>query len=271
MKQRLIIAAIGLPLILGIIIAAPAWATSVLIALISALASYEFINSFNKIQRKRITFTVVLFAFAFPLVQGFLPSYFYWAHIFMLVSVLGIEMILSYGETREKISFYLLSFAVFSAAIMPILLSSILRIAVNYEPRWVYALLPFIVAFSSDSGGYFAGLLFGKRKLIALSPKKTVEGAIGGFVFAVFWALVYGLVLKAVGYSPNFVHLLIFGLLGSLFCQIGDLFFSAAKRESGIKDFGIILPGHGGMLDRFDSIYFTAPIIELLLHFLPLI
>lgn len=272
MKKRVIVAVIGLPVIWGIIIAAPPWATSILIALISAIASFEFIDSFNKIHRRRINITVVLFAFTFPLVQGFLPTYFYWAHIFLLVSVLAVEMILSYAENGEKISFYLLSFAVFSSAIMPILLTSILRIATIAEPRWVYVLLPFIAAFSSDTGGYFGGMFFGRRKLIEkLSPKKTVEGSIGGFVFAVFCMLVYGLVLKAVGYEPNFLYLLIYGILGSFFCQIGDLLFSAAKRESGIKDFGMILPGHGGMLDRFDSIYFTAPTIELLLHFLPVI
>lgn len=274
MVKRIIVAVVGLPIILGIIIAAPPWATSVLIALISAIASYEFINSFNKIHRRRLNITVVLFALAFPLVEGFLPMYFYWAHIFLLVSVLAIEMILSYNdnEEKEKISFYLLSFAVFSAAVMPILLTSILRIAAIAEPRWVYVLLPFIVAFSSDTGGYFGGMFFGKRKLIEkLSPKKTVEGSIGGFVFSVFFMLVYGFILKAVGYTPNFIYLLIYGILGSFFCQIGDLCFSASKRESGIKDFGNILPGHGGMLDRFDSIYFTAPIIELLLRFIPII
>ena len=272
MKKRIIVALIGLPIILGTIIAAPPWATSVMIALISALSSYEFINSFNKIHRKLINITVVIFALAFPLIQGFLPTYFYWTHIFLLVSVLAFEMILSYKGDVEKISFFLLSFAVFSSAIMPILLTSILRIATMTQPRWVNVLLPFIAAFSSDTGGYFGGMLFGKRKLIPkLSPKKTVEGSISGFVFAVFCMLVYGLILKAVGYAPNFLYLLIYGILGSFFCQIGDLCFSAAKRESGIKDFGNILPGHGGMLDRFDSIYFTAPIIELLLRFIPII
>lgn len=120
--------------------------------------------------------------------------------------------------------------------------------------RYVY-LLPFICSWVTDSFAYFTGRLFGKHKLIAtVSPKKTVEGAIGGLVFCAGATMLYGFVVgRLFGVMPNYIVLGIGGLLMGVVSQIGDLVMSAIKREYGIKDFGWILPGHGGLLDRFDS------------------
>lgn len=111
-------------------------------------------------------------------------------------------------------------------------------------------------------------MAFGKHKLApVISPKKTVEGAIGGVVGAAVLTVIYGAAVSAFTTLTLSVPLcLAAGILGAVLGQIGDLSFSIVKRKSGIKDYGKIFPGHGGVLDRFDSVIFVAPLVELLLH-----
>jgi phosphatidate cytidylyltransferase len=114
----------------------------------------------------------------------------------------------------------------------------------------------FAVTWSTDAGAYFIGMRFGKRKLAArLSPKKTYEGAVGGVFAAMLASLVWGL-----GIGLPWWHCLVLGPILGVLGEIGDLCESALKRDIGIKDFGMVLPGHGGILDRFDSLLFTAPV-----------
>ena len=133
-------------------------------------------------------------------------------------------------------------------------------------------LMPFIFSWTTDSFAYFTGRLFGKHKLIPqVSPKKTVEGAIGGIAFCVATACLYGLIVKAAfgDVAPNYIALIIGGLLASVVSQIGDLVMSAIKRQYGIKDFGIFLPGHGGLLDRFDSSIAVTVLLVLINTYIP--
>lgn len=126
------------------------------------------------------------------------------------------------------------------------------------------AILVFIGSWISDTFAYFTGRFFGRHKLSpTVSPKKTVEGSIGGIVFAALFALAFGLVLEALEAvsSVNIVLLLIAGAVLSVASQIGDLTASLLKREYGIKDYGHIFPGHGGVLDRFDSVVALAPLL----------
>ena len=133
-------------------------------------------------------------------------------------------------------------------------------------------LIPLIFSWVTDTFAYFCGRLFGKHKLIpAVSPKKTVEGAIGGAVFCALTAFIYGLVVNACfGVAPNYPVLIASGLLISVVSQIGDLAMSAVKREHNLKDFGKILPGHGGFLDRFDSSIAVAVLVLAINTYLPL-
>lgn len=118
--------------------------------------------------------------------------------------------------------------------------------------------LTLLTAFGTDISAYFSGMFFGKRKLcIALSPNKTLEGALGGAAGSVALSIVFSLI-----FAPSWlIHCIIIGFLGSVFAQFGDLIASAFKRKMGIKDYGSIIPGHGGILDRFDSILFTTPFV----------
>lgn len=112
----------------------------------------------------------------------------------------------------------------------------------------------------TDTFAYFTGRFFGNHKLIpSISPKKTVEGAIGGIIGSIVGCVIFALLFPQSNVS---LYLgVVIGLLGSLVAQIGDLVASAIKRNCYIKDFGKIIPGHGGILDRFDSILFVSPFI----------
>lgn len=132
-------------------------------------------------------------------------------------------------------------------------------------------LLTFICAWSCDTFAYFTGRFLGKHKLIPhVSPNKTVEGSIGGVVGAMVICIVYLLIVKNVfdtnmlQWSNVVVEGAVYGLVGGALSQLGDLIASAIKRDTGIKDFGWIFPGHGGFMDRFDSVMFIAPIMYIL-------
>ncbi len=163
----------------------------------------------------------------------------------------------------------------FSFVYAPVMLSFVLmtrQLSVNqaegiYNVGFFSVWMTFISAWGSDTCAYFTGVLFGKHKITPrLSPKKSVEGCIGGVVGAGLLGLVYGVVLKNLGRLPaeDLWAYPLLGTCGSVVGQIGDLAASAIKRDFGIKDYGKCIPGHGGIMDRFDSVIFTAPLIYLL-------
>ncbi|OCS92356.1 phosphatidate cytidylyltransferase [Caryophanon latum] len=129
----------------------------------------------------------------------------------------------------------------------------------------VYLIFAFVVVWTTDSGAYFTGRKFGKRKLWPhISPNKTVEGFVGGIVIAIIAAVIMELIYP---FAPSWTMLIIVTIICSIFGQIGDLVESAIKRHYNVKDSGRILPGHGGILDRFDSLLFVIPLLHFL-HFM---
>ncbi len=116
----------------------------------------------------------------------------------------------------------------------------------------------FLIAFGSDTFAYFSGYFFGKHKLCPnLSPKKTVEGAVGGVLCTALCSLALSFAI-----APKLkLHMLLISLFGSVFSMFGDLVASAFKRKMGIKDYSNLIPGHGGIMDRFDSVLFLAPFV----------
>ena len=136
-----------------------------------------------------------------------------------------------------------------------------------YNTGFFAAWMIFISAWGSDTCAYFAGVALGKHKAFPkLSPKKSVEGCIGGVVGSGIFGFLYAMILNGVGRGfPGMYWVFpLLGVAGSIISQIGDLSASAIKRDMKIKDYGHIIPGHGGILDRFDSIIFTAPMIYLM-------
>lgn len=137
---------------------------------------------------------------------------------------------------------------------IPVFISHINLLSIENN---IFIWLVFIFAWGSDTFAYFAGVAFGKNKLIPeISPKKTIEGAIGGVLGSILLTVMFAWYFG----EESVIYFIPLAIIGSVVSQLGDLFASAIKREFGIKDYGNLIPGHGGILDRFDSILFTAPL-----------
>jgi phosphatidate cytidylyltransferase len=165
--------------------------------------------------------------------------------------------LLLYG--RQKAILRSLEAMVFAQLYIPYLLSHVLLIfQVPSGRRWIFFL--FFVIFAGDTGAYYAGHRWGRHKLWpAVSPGKTVEGALGGLLSSLATSLLVGKLLLSLGES-GVSFLLSLGLVISSVGQMGDLMESMIKRVSKVKDASSILPGHGGLLDRLDSLIFAFPL-----------
>lgn len=261
------VAVVFVPLIFLLLFFAPPIVLPVVISILSMIAVHEVLWSTGFVKNAKLSAYSIILA-------GLIP---YWTHIgqdtfsalcvlFAYFTLVFIEAISShYTVTMEK-----MGGAFFFATLIPYFLSSFIRLDQMEHGKFLI-LTPLVAAFLSDSFALFGGLLFGKHKLAPeLSPKKTVEGSVSGFLGATVSMMVYGLVVQLVfTLQADYFRLALYGMLGSLVSQLGDLSFSYIKRQYQLKDFGNILPGHGGVLDRFDSVIFCAPLIEILWRLLP--
>ena len=179
-------------------------------------------------------------------------------------------LIFTYAVYRARdVKFQQIMAALFAMCVLPYAFGAFLRLH-DMGLHRAYLLLPLIFSFCSDTGAFFTGRAFGKNKLAPrVSPHKTVEGAVGGLLGNAVGAVVFGLVLNLVlKESLDLPGLVALGLICSVVAQLGDLSFSLIKREFGIKDYGRIFLEHGGVLDRFDSVIFVAPMLTALLPWL---
>lgn len=269
MKKRIIAAVILVPALLLILYVAPKWATAVLFSLVSALAAFELLYGTKLVRHMRLVLYTVLAAALIP-IWCFFGMHPVWGNAGILLFFLLMLMEMMISQMRLKLSKVALCFT--AGLVLPYMLASVPRIMAMTNGRYLI-LIPFVVAFLSDTGAYFIGCKFGKHKLAPeISPNKSVEGVLGGIAFAVIGMLLYCLILSvAFKCQVSYGYALAYGIIGSVAGVFGDLCFSVIKRQTGIKDYGNLIPGHGGALDRFDSMHVVAPLIELLLMVLPVV
>ena len=180
----------------------------------------------------------------------------------MLVGSFAIEL-----KFHDSMKASQVAWGFFGALLVPYLLLSLLRIfQMNYHHGPFIVLLPLLAAWGADTCALFAGMFFGRHKLApVVSPKKTVEGAVGGVIGGAVLVLIAALIMNStLKLGLPLWAAVVLGAVGAVLGEIGDLSFSIIKRQTGIKDYGHIFPGHGGVLDRFDSVIFVAPFAEFL-------
>ena len=269
MKTRVLTAAVLIPVLLLLLMVAPTIVTAIVWGLLLAIAAYELLYGTGLVREPRLVLYAAVMAFAVVI----------WSHydsihafgllgLMLYLAVLYAEMMLSH----VKLTFDKICMCIAAGFVIPYLLGSLIRILVMNRIGRYMVLIPFVVAFMSDAGAYFAGRFFGRHKLApVISQHKTIEGAVGGVFCAVLGMVIYCIVLQfAFNFQVNYLYAILYGILGAAVGVFGDLCFSVVKRQTGIKDYGNLIPGHGGVLDRFDSMMMVGPLMEALLILIPL-
>lgn len=227
------------------------------LAVLSAIAVYEILHNTGIIKNKIMLTGAVVFAGVTQFLYNFLPQAVTAVTVvyvlFVVVCALYCHKTLSYEKIAVMIA-------------MPIVLCYAFGCIYTIFNTYGLAFMLLLLNFSSvcDCGAYFAGVTLGKHKLCpSISPKKTVEGSVGGIVLSL---IVTVIIIFCFNLKASTVQLLIFTPVLCIVGMAGDLFASVIKRNVGIKDYGKLIPGHGGILDRFDSILLIAPVFVNLLE-----
>ena len=251
MKTRLVSAVILLPLLYAVI------SGGIILKIIgyslSVLMLRELFKSFRKIEISPVFVIGLISCTTLYIIDYFgVSGEYYMSWIFITMFLCTVYSLVS--KEHNVLDSVVTFFGIFYVVFLPyhvILLETV-------EPFKYFIWIIISTSFVTDTAAYFTGLLLGKHKLLpAISPKKTIEGAIGGVVGSVIFSLVFGYFVN----RDLLLHFAIIGVIGSIAGQMGDLVASAIKRSLDIKDFSDLIPGHGGVLDRFDSILFTAPVV----------
>jgi len=249
-KTRVLTAVIGIPVLLGVLyLGGIYW--KLFFALMGILAFIEFARMMCNIQLRPLLVPGLLLL----LLLLFSPDTYLYPGIFSLLILAVAISILKYPDLTLKDT----AISLFGSAYIGFLLSYAIKIADLQHP-FVIIVLALLLTWGSDTGAYFVGKSWGTHKMTPiLSPNKTWEGAAGGLVVSAITALIFFLVIDIDGVGPAYALLL--GLGASTLAQLGDFFISGVKRFFQVKDSGKIIPGHGGVLDRFDSFLLLVPLV----------
>ena len=266
MKTRITSAFVALILLFVVLLSGKLW-LGIAIMFIAMIGLFEFYNSIASAGYRPIRSVGYLSCVALLFLSIneysrsfaglFIPVNFFSLSVFIIILILFCSMVLN-PKKHNLIDISLTIFAIFYV----IFLISFVILTRNLEHGEYYIWLVFIGAFATDTFAFFAGKLIGKVKILPeISPKKTVEGSIGGVIGCVVITMTYGLIINKYIGNIHIINFLMLGLLNGIISQIGDWSASAVKRFVNVKDFGKIMPGHGGVLDRMDSILFVAPTV----------
>jgi len=296
MKTRIIVSAVLLPIFFLVLFVFPPLVLTVVISAICAIAAYELLHATKIINKRVIVYTIIAAVFT-PLavyltrvaamsddgtvnndnISIMLHFTLLFSIFFILICQLLIELALTFKnkkaeEKGTKLKLRQIPITIAAGMLIPYLLSALISLK-TMPYGHLFVLLPIVAAFVTDSGAYFTGVTIGKTKAFpTISPNKTVEGYIGGIISGIIGMLIYGVILSST--TPLIIiypALIFYGILGAIMTELGDLTFSLIKRKCGIKDYGKLIPGHGGALDRFDSMTFAAPTMFLLVIAIPAI
>ncbi len=266
MKQRIITGLIGLVVLCACMLLFNTIFFNVILSLVASIAIFEVLSATKLLKNLILSVICILITALTPFLTTNIKDLnilIYLVLVFCAFIILILQHnTLSFKDMLMSVS---ISFSIgfsFSTFIY-------VRDSYNIQTGIMYILLMLGGAWLSDTGAYFTGILFGKKKLAPqISPKKTVEGAIGGVITCIICFLVIGFIFQAIcNFKIDYILLSLTGLVLSILSILGDLFASVIKRQSGIKDFGNIFPGHGGVLDRFDSVMFTAPALWIIVTY----
>lgn len=256
MLTRIISALVGVPLIAFFLIV-KGEALYLFAGVLSLVGMYEYYRAIKATGIKTIDFVGYMFCIAFYVMQLIYPGHEMFSKLltFMLITLFTYEIFTRKSNINGIVH------TIFAFTYVSFLLSHMLFIN-DLQNSAVLIWLPFITAWFTDTAAYFTGITIGKHKLCpAISPKKTIEGAVGGIVGSILLTTVFGIIVRNYHSGIAIQDFIIIGLLCGIVSQLGDLAASYIKRNTNLKDFGNLIPGHGGILDRFDSILFTMPVV----------
>ena len=261
LQSRVLVAVIGVPVLAWVVLGAPALVMLFALCLLAGIGGEELQQCVGGVKHNRLT--KLSFTCAFLTVA----CYYFRPPLVTVLFVLAALIFFGYAIYKAgEVKFAQVIAGLFGSIAIGYSFSAFLRMESSGIHR-AYLLLPFILSFACDTFAYFAGMAFGKHKLAPkVSPKKTIEGSIGGMAGNVVCGLIFAFVMDrwfsgSIGYGA----MALLALACSIVAQVGDLSFSLIKREFGIKDYGRLFLEHGGVLDRFDSVLFVTPVVEIIL------
>lgn len=276
MKQRLISSAVGLLIMAVVIVGFETLLLNTVISVISLMALYELLSAAGYLRYRKLAVVSACYTAIYPFFREFfdinlLPLVTMFYLLALLIVLLREYSRVTFQEVLTIGAFGLMIPASFTNIVL-------LRDNLGWEGGVFCCLILLGSAWFSDTCAYFTGHFFGKHKMApVISPKKTIEGLIGGLIGSVLCntalAWVYSTVIGMMGIQSqvHYAAVMLVTFCGAVVSVVGDLTASAIKRQCGVKDFGNIMPGHGGIMDRFDSVLLASPVVYLLTCFLSLI
>lgn len=281
MKQRIISAAVGLVILAAVLAFFNTPILNAVVAVVAAIGVNELLHAADCTKYRALTVICTLTAIAVPTAVPVLHAHTAASAYAVICCAFAVALFLTMIAQHERIHIEKAAFAFMATVTVPFSAYMIIYIRDMYKNTSAgifYIIMALGAAWFSDSGAYFVGRAFGKHKMSPkISPHKTVEGAVGGVVICTVLMLLSGLLYENIAHlfgdsvTVNYFSILIAAPITSVAGILGDLSAPLIKRQYGVKDYGKIMPGHGGVMDRFDSVLMVLPIMTIIIYFLPFV